>query len=104
MKEGYFYSAGTWQPRELMLSLMEQVVTAMPVGGDRRDVITWISRPMWREVCEYQGWALDAEPGFWPCADRTVFGSYTKVIESDGMFAVSMARQTLQETQTGGMA
>lgn len=77
--------------RELIATLSDQVLKAVPPNGSERDVITYISRPMWRMWNGATGVHPDTEPTLWfgNEATRRVFGSETVVIDHDKAFAVS---------------
>lgn len=84
---------------------MAAVRDAVPSGGSEQDVITFISRPMWRKWCEDLGIVEKAfkddkvhflypEPSkFWGPTHARVYGSVTVVVESELYFAISRARQ-----------
>lgn len=79
-------------------SLIDGVTNAAKAagGGSERNVITFISRPLWRRWNATAGHPPDDPPTAWggPSgkdrkATRWVFGSETVVVESDEYFAVS---------------
>ena len=65
---------------QVMVNLLEQVAKAVPVGGDVRDVTTWITRPMWEAFKR----AFLGKPPW------TVGGSQTVIVESPAWRSVSL--------------
>lgn len=73
----------------LVTLLMEAVRDAVPPGGNEQDVVTYISRPMWRQWCRDLGQA-DTEPSkLWGQTHARIYGSVTVVVESPLFFAIS---------------
>lgn len=79
---------------EILSTLIGQVSRARPKHGSEMNVITLISRSMWRLWNEATDCNPDDEPMNWthdPKQCRRVYGSYTVVVESEAFFAVSFA-------------
>ena len=75
--------------REVMHALMGQVASVVKGNAkSERDVVTLISRPMWRKWCADVGEPEDSVPGEWGKSVR-VYGSETIIVESEHDFAVS---------------
>lgn len=75
---------------ELMCALIDQVMRAVPSGGTESNVVTRISRPLWRRWCRATG--SKGEPTEWKLHGcRRVFGSKTIVFKSDKLIAWSKA-------------
>lgn len=74
---------------ELVQALIHQVQKAA-AGDTEQNVVTFISRPMWRKWNTDVGDPPDCEPTGWIGNDTCrVFGSKTVVVEHDSFFAVS---------------
>ena len=75
---------------EILRSLVHQVSKAA-MSGSERDVITYISRPLWKLWCHAVGYPEDSEPTQWLGLHKTrrVYGSETVVLKSDLLFSVS---------------
>jgi len=75
---------------EIMRALINQVTKAAD-GDVERNVITFITRPMWVAWCRAVGSPEDSEPTDWLGIDKThrVYGSKTIVIEKPGMESMS---------------
>lgn len=76
---------------QIVRALIVQVASAVPPGGNERDVTTVISRPMWNAFCRATGIPEDSEPTRWVGANETrrVYGSATVVVENGEMISVS---------------
>lgn len=77
----------------LINALIAQVTKAA-AGGSELNVVTRISRPMWRMWNEANGHHPDTEPTAWLGQDltRRVYGSETIVVDDPGLWAVSKKR------------
>lgn len=80
---------------EIIRRLVEQVRLAVPKGGSEKDVITVITRPMWRRFLRYIGINSDIDPVFSKSAKNnlTVYGSETIVVERPYEASFSYARE-----------
>lgn len=78
-------------------ALMGQVAAAVPDGyGSELDVVTIITRPLWRAWNRAVGSPEDCEPTEWLGSEtHRVYGSRTIVVESDEMRAVSFPAHML---------
>jgi hypothetical protein len=63
------------------LRLQVAAATVATGGGNERDTVTVISRPLWHMFCAHVGLPLDSVPGPWKGVGHTirVFGSETIV-------------------------
>lgn len=79
--------------RELIAALISQVFDAAK-GDNEQTVVTYISRPMWREWNKATDSPVDCEPTGWVGIHETrrVYGSETIVVESDHMWSFSRKR------------
>lgn len=82
------------QDQRIMRELIHQVSIAAE-GVPESDVLTRISRPMWKSFCRATGMPEDCEPTAWLGIHNTrrVYGSETQIVESDEMFAISTKRR-----------
>lgn len=85
----------------VMRTLVGQVCTALMAGVvatgqkslNERDVVTYITRPMWRAFCRGCGMPENCNPTEWKgLATRRVYGSETIIVESDEMWSASRIR------------
>ncbi len=80
---------------ETVCALISQVRMAMPKRGTERDVITICSRPMWARFLEEIGGKPSQEPTEWisdPGKTWRVFGSETRLVDSDECFSYSYSK------------
>jgi hypothetical protein len=79
---------------KIMLALVKQVSKAIPSWGNERDVVTYISRPMWKAFLRAIRKPEDSEPTDWIGFDDTirVYGSQTIVVDSEEYFSYSATR------------
>ena len=84
--------------QDLVFRLIEQVESATPKGKTELDVVTLITRPLWRMWCESVGIPADSEPSKEWCGTGTkrVYGSRTIVVDSDKLAAISFPSTTAQ--------
>lgn len=89
------------EEKHLVCALIGQVCGALMAGvvatGKKSltemDVVTIITRPMWRAFCRGCGMPENCNPTEWKgLATRRVYGSETIVIESDEMWSASRIR------------
>jgi len=74
----------------IISAMIEQVSKAVPKGGNETDVITLVSRPMWRAWCRAVGIPEFSEPTEWKgCHTFRIYGSRTIIVESEQMAAAS---------------
>ena len=76
---------------------MGQVARAAAVDSffSERDVVTYITRPLWRVWLRWAGCSEDQEPTEWiGNSTRRVFGSRTVVVESNDYASVSYLEVT----------
>jgi hypothetical protein len=79
--------------RDLLSSLIGGVVTSVPEGGSERDVVTFVSKPLWNIWCEMTEMPPGTKPSDWikdGCA--RIYESETILVDSDRFFAVSFAQ------------
>ena len=86
---------------EIMTSLIDQVLFAMSAAADfkpmanERDVVTWITRPMWEAFCRAAHIPAHSMPTEWKGPQKTarVFGSETRLVESAEWWSFSAPRR-----------
>lgn len=84
-----------------MIELIHQVQRAMaaceiPMATEK-DVVTFITRPMWRAFLAFHNLPEDTEPTEWQGKDTVrVFGSETRIVESELWWAVSVPAERLK--------
>lgn len=80
---------------QLISTLIGNVRNAVPKGGSERDVVTYITRPMWQLWCRYLGDPEDCEPTEWLGHPQTrrVYGSKTIIIQGDELLSYSKPRK-----------
>lgn len=84
---------------EVMRALIHQVSKAVPEGGSERDVLTFVTRPMWRMWCRAVGLpeeVMSGSEGLTPISMtghpiNCVYGSFTVIVESDRVESGSTA-------------
>lgn len=75
---------------EIGRDLIKQVATAMPRNGTEQNVVTHVSRPMWRAWCRFVQMPEDSRPTAWfGIGTHRIYGSETIIVESNEFFAVS---------------
>ncbi len=80
---------------DILRALIEQVSKAVPNGGNETDVITLVSRPMWRAWCRGAGIPEGSQPTEWIGSYTfRIYGSRTIIVESELMAAASFADTT----------
>jgi hypothetical protein len=77
---------------EIAYALMEGVSKAVPDKGSERDVVTYVSRPMWQAFCRAANIPELSEPTLWSNDGECcrIYGSATIVVDTDKMIAVSI--------------
>ena len=66
--------------------------TVTSCAASERDVVTLITLPMWHTFCRFAGVHECVKPS----DSLGVFGSETRIIESDLMWSVSVAKERLK--------
>lgn len=74
-----------------LISALIGQVTMAAAGDTELNVITYITRPLWRQFNQTLGEVKDVEPTPWLGIGKThrVYGSETIVVETPGLWAVS---------------
>lgn len=85
---------------EIMTTLIGQVLLATYAAADfrpmasERDVVTLITRPMWEAFCRAAAIPPHSMPTEWKGVKSIrVFGSETKIVESDQWWSLSTPRR-----------
>lgn len=85
---------------EIMCTLIGQVLLATSAAAETKpmaselDVVTYITRPMWEAFCRAAKIPVHSMPTEWKGVKSVrVFGSETKLIESDQWWSFSMPRR-----------
>lgn len=81
----------TSEQMTIVSALIDQVQKAVPKGGSELDVRTIITRPLWDKFMAAGGHPPGTMPTGWLGIHKTrrVFGSETRVVESEKFAAVS---------------
>jgi hypothetical protein len=84
---------------QVMRTLIEQVLLAMSAVQDKnpmaskRDVVTFVTRPMWEAFCRAAGITKNSAPAEWKGVKSVrICGSETHIVESGLWWCVSMPR------------
>lgn len=77
----------------IMRALINQVMKATPLKGTERDVVTFITKPMWRAFLRATGSPVNAKPTEWKMGKdcMRVFGSTTVVLNSQKLQSMSFS-------------
>lgn len=70
---------------QILRALVGQVAKTVPKGENEHSVETIISRPMWEAFCRGAGLPEDTKPRL----GCSVYGSETRIVESEAMFSFS---------------
>ena len=73
--------------------LNEAVTEAIPEGGSERDVVTFISRPLWAIYCDAMGIPPGTAPSTRYGVGESMSGSLTLIDSEEGLAARSVARE-----------
>ncbi len=78
---------------EIVKALESQVRKAVPSPGSERNVVTFITRPMWNAFLRWLKEPEDSEPTdwLWPKKTLRVWGSRTVVLNCESMASFSLA-------------
>ena len=73
------------------VSLATKVAETMKKAASERDVLTYITRPMWQGFCRGCKLPENSEPSEWNGLHTIrVYGSETRIVESSEMWSISL--------------